>query len=229
MFRSRHATGWWPRECHRPRYGSARPCDGCQQSGTGGTRPRSVRRADLNTFETRTQCDAVIARHVLIHLSEPLALLGRARSFVKPGGILVSRSSTCRSSVRNSMACQSGQLAAMPVPHCLSVPDCLFGRAPPCIPGFSKLVCRPQIPVDGGSDSVYYEWVAQTMRSLLPKMPVLGVLHPDTIDIDHFEEELRQEALTAQRPCMEGPMRGAIRPVRRSNHRSSARRFRSAA
>ena len=171
--------------------------------------------ADLNTFETRTQYDAVIARHVLIHLSEPLALLRKARSFVKPGGILAFQ--------EFDLSFFGPKFDGMPVwTTCGNAIAALFERAGLPVragtllytwflqAGLPAPKCRLEFLVDGGSNSVYYEWLAQTMRSLLPKMLALGVLQPGTIDIDHLEEELRQEALTAQRPCLGGPMGGAF-------------------
>ena len=39
--------------------------------------------------------------------------------------------------------------------------------------------CRLEYLVEGGADSLYYEWLTETMRSLLPKMVALEVLKPD--------------------------------------------------
>jgi hypothetical protein len=38
--------------------------------------------------------------------------------------------------------------------------------------------------VDGGEETIYYDLLALTVRSLSPKMLALRVLEPDTIDID---------------------------------------------
>jgi ubiquinone/menaquinone biosynthesis C-methylase UbiE len=44
--------------------------------------------SDLGEFEAETKYDAVTARHILIHTLDPVALIRRARGFVRPGGII---------------------------------------------------------------------------------------------------------------------------------------------
>jgi SAM-dependent methyltransferase len=171
--------------------------------------------ADLGDFEPETKYDAVTARHILIHTPDPVALIRRARGFVRPGGIIAFQEfdlsfcgprfddlpvwTTCGNAVtalfaRVGLPVRAGALlytwfleAGLPVPE-----------------------CRLEFLVEGGEGSLYCEWFAETMRSLLPKMVALGILQPDTLDIDQLPEKLRREAVTARRPHIGGPMGAAF-------------------
>lgn len=170
---------------------------------------------DLREFEPQTRYDAVIGRHVLIHTTDPVALLARARNFVQPGGILAFQEfdlsffgpkfdgmplwTTCGNAVANFF-----ERARLPVRAGTSLYTWFLDAGLP-VPS-----CRLEFLMDGGEDSLYFEWLTETMRSLLPKMIALGVLEPNAIDIDHLEEELRRETLSMKRPCVGGPMGGAF-------------------
>ena len=51
--------------------------------------------------------------------------------------------------------------------------------------------CRLEFLMEGGENSLYYEWLTETTRSLMPKMLALDILRPDTIDIERLQEQLR--------------------------------------
>jgi len=70
--------------------------------------------------------------------------------------------------------------------------------------------CRLEYLIDGGERSLYYEWLTETMRSLLPKMEALGVLEKGALDIDQLQEQLRDEAVRSNCPFMVGPMGAAF-------------------
>jgi ubiquinone/menaquinone biosynthesis C-methylase UbiE len=183
-----------------------------KQEGLGHVR---FVQADLAAFEPGTQYDALTARHILIHMPEPVTLIRRARRFVRPGGILAFQ--------EWDLSFFGPKFSDMPVwMTCGNAIAALFERAGLPVRAGTLLYtwfleaglpfprCRLEFLVEGGEDSVYYEWLAETMRSLMPKMLALGVLQPDTIDIDHLAETLRREAVSARRPCIGGPMGGAF-------------------
>jgi ubiquinone/menaquinone biosynthesis C-methylase UbiE len=171
--------------------------------------------ADLGAFEPETQCDAVIARHILIHTPDPVALIRRARNFVHPGGILAFQ--------EFDLSFSAPRFGDTPVWNlCGKVIAALFERAGLPVRAGALLYtwfleaglpvpeCRLEFLAEGGEESLYYEWLTETMRSLLPKMLALGVLQQNEIDIDHLEEALRIEAVNARRPCLVGPMGAAF-------------------
>jgi hypothetical protein len=64
--------------------------------------------------------------------------------------------------------------------------------------------CRLECVMDGGPHSPMYEWLAETVRSLLPRMEALGIVTAAEMDIDTLEDRLRQEAVAA-RGAVVGP------------------------
>ena len=63
--------------------------------------------------------------------------------------------------------------------------------------GFETPDCRAEYPIDGGSDSPYFEWFTESLRSVLPHAIALGIVTADEINIDTFEERLRAENIAA--------------------------------
>jgi hypothetical protein len=68
---------------------------------------------------------------------------------------------------------------------------------------------RPTIfcetPVGGGPDSPFYGWFACTLRSVLPQLEKIGVATAAEVDIDTFEDRLRDAASTVHSQVL-GPM-----------------------
>jgi hypothetical protein len=64
--------------------------------------------------------------------------------------------------------------------------------------------CRAEYPIDGGSESLYFEWFAESLRSILPRVIESGIATEDEIDIDTLEERLRAENVAAG-SCLPAP------------------------
>lgn len=171
--------------------------------------------ADLGAFEAERHYDAVTARHILIHTPDPVALIRRARCFVHPGGILAFQ--------EYDLSFSAPKFNDLPVwATCANAIAALFERAGLPVHAGALLYtwfleaglpvpeCRLEFLVEGGENSHYYEWLAETMRSLMPKMLALGILQPDTIDIANLQEKLRRESVNTRRPCIAGPMGAAF-------------------
>ena len=69
-------------------------------------------------------------------------------------------------------------------------------------------------PIDGGSDSVYLEWVAESLRSILPRAIALGIVSDGEIDIGTLEERLRAENLATKSSVPAPTMVGAFARLR---------------
>jgi ubiquinone/menaquinone biosynthesis C-methylase UbiE len=171
--------------------------------------------ADVGEFETDTKFDAVVGRLFLIHTREPVAFIRRAQTFVRPGGIVAFQDF--------DLSFVSSRYTDLPMwETCGKATAALFERAGLPAGAGSLLYTwfleaglpvpeyRLECLVDGGEDSLYYEWLAKTVRSLMPKMLALKVLEPDTLDIDRLEQALREETLRAKRPCVGPAMGGAF-------------------
>jgi hypothetical protein len=80
--------------------------------------------------------------------------------------------------------------------------------------GFENPDCRAEYPIDGGSDSVYFEWFAESLRSILPRAIALGVVSESEIDIDTLEERLRAENAATKSSVLAPTMVGAFARLR---------------
>ena len=80
--------------------------------------------------------------------------------------------------------------------------------------GFERPDCRAEYPISGGSDSVYYEWLTESFRSIQPRAIAQGVIADGEFDLDTLEQRMRDEA-TAGHSCSPAPaMIGAFARLR---------------
>ena len=156
---------------------------------------------NVHDWDPGRRFDAVIGRHILIHSKDPLSVLRRSASMLQPRGLAVFHEYDFSVIHR----------AWPPAPlrdGTMEVFDRFFARA--CCSnmgtrlwkllveaGFENPDCRAEYPIDGGADSLFFEWFTESLRSLLPRAMALGIVTADEIDIDTFEERLRAENLTA--------------------------------
>jgi ubiquinone/menaquinone biosynthesis C-methylase UbiE len=171
---------------------------------------------DAGGFVAERKYDAVIGRLILFHTPEPVVFLRRAPSFLRPGGII---------------AFQDFDLTLVGGRWCADLPtweicgravSTLFEQAGLAAAAGSLLYTwfleaglpapeyRLEFLVDGGENSLYYEWLAKTISSLIPKMLALKVIEPDTLDMDRLEDTLRRETVGAKRPCFGPGIGGAF-------------------
>jgi SAM-dependent methyltransferase len=142
--------------------------------------------------------DAVVGRWVLMYQPDPPTLLRQLAGMVRPGGIV---------------AFQESDLVTLLQPHhpsplndqiraWLTPPADLGGPEPRMGPklfaafvaaGLTTPAVRIDTPAGGGRNWPGYEYVAATVRSLLPLMTALGLADPDDIDLDTLAERLRDE------------------------------------
>jgi ubiquinone/menaquinone biosynthesis C-methylase UbiE len=141
--------------------------------------------------------DAVIGRHILIHSKNPMEVLQQSTRMLQPRGLAVFHEYDFSVMHR----------AWPPAPlrdRTMEVFDRFFEAA--CFSnmgsrlwallvdaGFESPDCRAEYPIDGGSDSLYFEWFAESLRSILPRAIALGIVSEGEIDIDTLEERLRAE------------------------------------
>lgn len=175
---------------------------------------------NVHEWDTGRRFDAVIGRHILIHSKDPLEVLRRIAGMLQPRGLAVFHEYDFSVMHR----------AWPPAPlrdRTIEVFDRFFERA-----GFSNMGsrlwtllveagfgnpdCRAEYPIDGGTDSVYFEWFAESLRSILSRAIALGVVSEGEIDIDTLEERLRAEH-AATKSCVPAPtMVGAFARLRDS-------------
>ena len=61
---------------------------------------------------------------------------------------------------------------------------------------------RLEAPIGGGTDWPGYDYVADTVRSLLPMLERMGVATPEEVEVDTLADRLRAEAVGQARVQM---------------------------
>lgn len=164
----------------------------------------SFQQADAHTFRSERPFDAVIGRHIFIHTPDPLALMRSAFTLLNPGGVAAFQEydfSVIHPS-HPPLPLRDRVFALCANFFCKATHGnigtrlfSLFLEA-----GFLTPDCRAEYPMDGGPDSPFYEWISESLRSILPRAEALGLVPSGEIDIDTLPERLKQEAVS-QRGC----------------------------
>ena len=162
----------------------------------------------IDQFEPGRAFDAVIGRHILIHLRDPLAILRKAYECLSPAGVAVFQ----------EYDFSTVHLAYPPCPlrdRLTAVFRDFFGATGRgnigtqllhllLEAGFRPPDCRVEYPIDGGPDSPFYEWIAESFRSIVQRAAAAGFVKESEFDIDELEQQLRQEA-TSRNASIPGP------------------------
>ncbi|HEY1305765.1 MAG TPA: class I SAM-dependent methyltransferase [Vicinamibacterales bacterium] len=165
-------------------------------------------RGDICAYRTDTSYDAVIGRHILIHTPDPRLVIGTVHSLLKSGGVAVFQEYDF------SVVHRSFPEAPL-YERLFEVFRAFFAQATHgnigtrlfnllIDAGFPAPQGRVEYPMDGGDDSPFYEWVAESFRSILPRAEALGLVRSDEIDIDSLAVRVREEVIS-QRACIPGP------------------------
>jgi ubiquinone/menaquinone biosynthesis C-methylase UbiE len=165
--------------------------------------------SDICAFRTDATYDAVIGRHILVHAPNPRGVVGMVHSLLHSGGVAVFQ--------EFDFTVVHRPFPAAPLyERTFDIFRAFFGRAVHADigtrlfhmlsdAGFSSPQCRVEYPMDGGADSPFYEWVAESFRSILPRAEALGLVGSDEVaGIDSLAARLKDEAV-GQRGCIPGP------------------------
>jgi len=156
---------------------------------------------NVHDWDSGGRFDAVIGRHILIHSKDPLAILKRSARMLQPRGLAVFHE-------YDFSVIHRGWPSTPLRDRMMEVFDQFFARACCSNMGtrhwkllvearFENPDCRAEYPIDGGADSLYFEWLAESLRSFLPRAIAIGIVTAEEIDIDTWEERLRAENVRA--------------------------------
>lgn len=159
--------------------------------------------------------DAVVGRHVLIHLAEPAAIIRKAASVLQSGGVLAFQeydflswpSSYPEIPLMNRIQNHFVELFKRATPH-PNVGIRLFHLMTQA--GLQQPKCRMECLVDGGPDSPFYEWFSETVRSVAPKLEALGLVTAAELDLDTLTGRIREQALSLQACVPAAPVGSAF-------------------
>ena len=157
--------------------------------------------ACVNLAQIRPEApvDAIVGRHILIHTPDPLSLVRTAFAALKPRGIAVFQEydfavvhpthphSPLGDRVKELCKAFFGQATHG------SIGSQLYRLAVEA--GFHPVDCRAEYPICGGSDSKYYDWIAESLRTILPRAEALGLVRASDLDVDTLAERLKEEVV----------------------------------
>jgi ubiquinone/menaquinone biosynthesis C-methylase UbiE len=164
----------------------------------------------FETYTTDRRYDAVVGRHVLIHSADPLGWLRKTKFLLRIGGIA---------------AFQEYDLSYFPhiepeLPLFHRLKECLvelFRHAVAYPDTGARLyhwmqlaeLCNTRSNAEclmgGGVESPYYEWFAETIRSVAPRLESLGIISAAELDLQTLAVRLREEA-TSRAGCLTTPL-----------------------
>lgn len=168
---------------------------------------------EQTAFETYTSdhpYDAIVGRHILIHLADPLGWIQKIRSLLRSAGIAGFQEYDLSYFPRIE--------PELPLFHRLS--KCLvelFGRAVAYPNAGARLYhwmqvaefCNTRSNADclmgGGMESMYYEWFAETIRSVAPRLESLAISSVAELDLQTLAARLRDEAIS-RNGCLTTPL-----------------------
>jgi ubiquinone/menaquinone biosynthesis C-methylase UbiE len=169
-----------------------------ERAAAEGLRNISCVETDIHAFQPEHLFDAVVGRHILIHTRDPLSVLKACRELLHPRGIAVFQEydfqliqpSYPASPVRDRvLSVFNGFFAAAAHANMGTRLFHLFNQA-----GFDHPDCRGEFPVDGGPESPHHEWIAEALRSILPRAEALNIPGAADIGVDTLEDRLREES-----------------------------------
>jgi ubiquinone/menaquinone biosynthesis C-methylase UbiE len=162
----------------------------------------------VQEYRFESAFDAVTGRHILIHTPDPVALLRSIGEQLREGGVVVMQEYDfsashpayppwpLREELMRVFRDFFGQMTNGSIGTQLYR---LFGQA-----GFAAPDCRAEYPIDGGADSPFYEWLAESVRALYPRAQPLGLVKRE-LNFDTLAEQLRDEAVS-RHVCLPGPV-----------------------
>lgn len=171
-----------------------------ERADIAGWRNITFRHGDVHSVSDLDGLDAVAGRWILMHLAQPSVLIKHLTTLLRPGGIIAFQDSDFTYPPRMFPE----------VPLASRIHDIIRPRQIPGGPaiamgsGLFKAFMdadlpAPQLRVEtlmgGGPDWLGYEYLAETVRSLLPVLERLTNVNVQEIEIDTLAARLRAEAI----------------------------------
>ena len=180
-----------------------------ERARIAGLRQISFEHMSADDFFDDDLFDLVVGRYILIHQSDPVAVLRGAARLGRPGAAIAFHELRLRK--------QCDSLPNVPLWEMIDMLIRMaFSSALPHYDAGDRLIqhfCDAGLPqpdlfcetyVWGGSDAPHYTWMVDTLRSLLPQLERIGIVMADSIGIETLEVRFR-EAVVAARSQVSGP------------------------
>ena len=168
---------------------------------------------ELDAFVPEQKFDAIVGRLILAYLPDPAATLRNLSRHVRPGGRIafqemasllvrsIPEGPEFRKSIQYLLETFARAGFDLDMGGKLFATFLAAGLPPP------QMVASAR--VEGGAKSPVYDYMANTLRSLLPMTERLGVATAAEVDVDGAAERLRREAVENNACIMLPPLVGA--------------------
>jgi SAM-dependent methyltransferase len=158
--------------------------------------------------------DAVVGRWVLMYLADPAAELRLLADRLRPGGVIAFQEGVFDDPKRPYPPgpLHDQVLAWMTPPPGAPGPDTQMGLKlfrTFLAAGLEAPKLRLDTPIGAGADWPGYDYLAATLRSLLPFLEGVGAVTSEEVDIDTLAHRLRDEVVEHGRIQMLPPLIGA--------------------
>jgi SAM-dependent methyltransferase len=158
----------------------------------------SFEESDVAHHHAKRPYDAIVGRHILIHTKDPRAILQQAIEQIHPGGIVAFQEYDLSRYYPNTPPKPIFEKTYQAIID-------LFVRATHADIGvqllamfrelgLTRVQSRAEFFLDSGPECPYYEWIAETVRSLLPKLEGAGIATALDLDVDTLADRMKQEA-----------------------------------
>jgi 2-polyprenyl-3-methyl-5-hydroxy-6-metoxy-1,4-benzoquinol methylase len=159
--------------------------------------------ADLATFETNHEFDAVVGRLVLLYVPDPATVLRRLARHLRPGGLVALQefdmsqvsqepaSELFMQTRRWLLAAFTAGGAELDMGTKLYETFLRAGLPPPSMIAATPVVCGPT--------TAGYEYMVRVLRSLLPVIERSGIAEKREIGIDTLADRLHADAVSHER------------------------------
>lgn len=168
---------------------------------------------DFHRHDPKTKYDAVLGRCVLLHQTDPLGALKSVLKYLRPGGVVAFQEPwfSCGFSYPKAPLFQQ-MLGWLHDTVQSSGLDADIGVRLPSLyvsVGLSRPKLSFEMLVDCTPESEIYDFCADTVRSLLPRIEELGINTAENIQVGTLAERLRKEAGTLGTVIGVMPLMGA--------------------
>ena len=157
--------------------------------------------ADLDVWQPAAPVDAVIGRFVLMHQADPVALLARARRWVRRGGVVAfveSDNAACRPGIHSQPHSPTYQqivevwqatirAAGAHLDMGTRLADAFLAA------GLSTPAVEADVYTSGDPTSPIFRFAVESLRSMVPMASAAGIPVPAATEIDGLEARLRDE------------------------------------
>ena len=186
-----------------------------RRAAEAGRKNVTFRHLEISSFAGKNLFDAVIGRYILLYLPEPAAVLRQLAAALAPGGIVAFVEPDFSTPARSHPPAPLYQKACGWIYAVVEASnmhrDTAAGLGKYFVEAglpFPQLHCRPWI--GGGPGSAIYEYVAETVRSLLPSAVRHGIIPPrEAAQMDSLAQRMEREAVSSRSTLIGCPVIGA--------------------